>query len=60
MGKEEAKKRIQTELGIAIAESKNKRNSEGIKTAYDYKRDAYETALQIIEEEVATDQRPRR
>jgi len=51
MGKEEAKRRIQTELDFAVAESINERNSEDIKTAYDYKRDAFETALQIIDEE---------
>ena len=56
MGKEEAKERIQTELDFAIAESKNKRNSEDIKMAYDYKRDAYEIALQIIEKEIEEDQ----
>ena len=54
MGKEEAKRRIQKELDFAKYESENERNSEDIKTAYDYKHDAFETALQIIEEEVAT------
>jgi hypothetical protein len=55
MGKEEAKRRIQVELDFAIDESKNERNSEDIKTAYDYKRDALETTLQIIEEEIEED-----
>ena len=55
MSKEEAKKRIQVVLDFAIYESKNERNSEDIKTAYNYKRDAFETALKIIEEEIAED-----
>jgi len=48
---EEIKRRIREERDFAIHESKNEKNSDDIKTAYDYKRDAFETALWIIDVE---------
>ena len=48
---EEIKRRIRKEQDFSIQESKNEKNSEDIKAAYDYKRDAYEIVLRIIDEE---------